>query len=120
MTKTIATALALSLTANVVMADAEKVAAYLAERETEFDQIPPERLKELQKLADFVRQHKPARLLFVCTHNSRRSQLGQVWAAAAAEYYGVPNVSTYSGGTESTAFNPRAVAALNRAGVEVT
>jgi protein-tyrosine-phosphatase len=59
-------------------------------------------------------------VLFVCTHNSRRSHIAQVLALAAARHAGVPNVRTFSGGTEVTAFNPRAVAALRRAGVEIT
>jgi hypothetical protein len=37
----------------------------------------------------------------------------------AALYYGVGPVETFSGGTEATAFNPRAVAALQRAGFEI-
>jgi arsenate reductase len=60
-----------------------------------------------------------ARLTFIGTHNSRRSHFGQVWAAVAAHYFGMQNIETYSGGTEVTAFNPRAVAALERVGFEV-
>jgi protein-tyrosine phosphatase/arsenate reductase len=58
-------------------------------------------------------------VIFVCTHNSRRSQLGQAWMRAAASYYGLDNVYTFSGGTESTAFNYRMVAAVERAGFMV-
>jgi protein-tyrosine-phosphatase len=60
-----------------------------------------------------------AKLIYICTHNSRRSHFGQIWAATAAEYYGISNVESYSGGTESTAFNERSVAAVRRAGFEV-
>ena len=42
--------------------------------------------------------------------------MGQLWAAAAAAHSGIDGVETYSGGTEATAFNPRAGAALERAG----
>lgn len=58
-------------------------------------------------------------LLFVCTHNSRRSHMGQLLAAVAARRVGVP-VRTFSAGTEATAFNPRAAAALARAGFDIT
>jgi arsenate reductase (thioredoxin) len=58
-------------------------------------------------------------LTFVCTHNSRRSILCQVWGTAAAAYFGVPGVQTFSGGTEATACNSRAVAVLRRAGFEI-
>lgn len=57
--------------------------------------------------------------VFICTHNSRRSHLAQVWAQTAALWYGVPGVSTFSGGTEVTACNPRTVAALRRQGFPV-
>jgi hypothetical protein len=82
--------------------------------------IPEDRKEILRKLVNFVASRvadgKPAELIFICTHNSRRSHLSQIWAQVAADYYGIPNVVTYSGGTEATAFNPRAVAALERAG----
>ena len=60
-----------------------------------------------------------ANLNFICSHNSRRSHLGQIWLQMAAAYYEVELVKAYSGGTEETAFNPRAVAALQRAGFAV-
>lgn len=101
----------------------DKVHAYLAEREKEFGTIPPERRALLKSVADFIceqqRENRPVRLLFVCTHNSRRSQFGQIWSMAAAAYYGLTIPSAYSGGTESAAFNPRAVAAIERAGLSV-
>lgn len=95
------------------------VEAYLAARAGEFDRIDAERRAALEKLAGYVRQERAAgrvaKLTFVCTHNSRRSHMAQIWAAAAARDAGV-RVTTYSGGTEVTAFNPRAVAAVERAG----
>jgi arsenate reductase len=58
-------------------------------------------------------------ILFVCTHNSRRSHMAQLLGAAAAARFGIP-AKTFSGGTEATAFNPRAVAALKRVGFDIT
>lgn len=99
------------------------VRKYLEERAGEFDQIPAERKVTLQKLATYVRSQtaadKPARFTFICTHNSRRSHLSQIWTAAAADFYSVPGVESFSGGTEATAFNPRAIAAIERAGMKV-
>ncbi len=87
------------------------------------DAIPADRREHLERLAGFVQTKRvageTARLVFICTHNSRRSQMGQLWAAAAAVYYGVDHVETYSGGLEVTAFNPRAVDALTRAGFQI-
>ncbi len=84
------------------------------------DAIPEERKRLLEEVAAFVSSKRQAgeaaELAFICTHNSRRSQMGQLWAAAAAAHFGVDDVRTYSGGTEATAFNPSAVAAMERAG----
>ena len=86
----------------------------------ELDTIAEERKRGLRKLALFIRtkraSNETASLTFICTHNSRRSHMSQLWAATAAAWYGVKDVATFSGGTEATAFNPRAVAALARAG----
>ncbi len=99
-----------------------ELAEYVTQRQAEFDQISAERKRQLSQLSDYLRKRADAgdssRLIFVCTHNSRRSHMAQLWAAVAAEVYGVP-VATYSGGTEATAFNPRAVAALQRAGFRI-
>lgn len=100
------------------------VSKYLTARAAEFENIPAERKVMLQELADHVKAcsdaDKTAHLVFICTHNSRRSHLAQIWALAAAEFYGIPKVETWSGGTEATAFNPRAVAAIQRAGLQVS
>lgn len=101
----------------------EKLRQYVASRVGEFDSIPQQRRDQLRQLAAFIREKvkadRPARLIFICTHNSRRSQMCQVWAATAAAYFGVPHVENFSGGTEVTAFNARAVAALRCAGLAI-
>jgi arsenate reductase len=90
---------------------------------SEFDSIAAERKDLLQQLVQFVEKKIKAcqhvHLNFICTHNSRRSHLSQIWAQAAAHYYKVPNVFCYSGGTEATAFNPRAVKAMQEAGFSI-
>ena len=89
---------------------------------SEADIIPAARKEKLQQLASYIEAKRTAEriaLNFICTHNSRRSHLAQIWAAVAAYYYGVSKVKTFSGGTEATAFNPRAVAAMNRAGFRI-
>lgn len=79
----------------------------------------PEREPELEELAAAVAEEEGAQVLFICTHNSRRSHLCQVWAQTGADRFGLEGVRTYSGETEATAFNERAAAALERAGFEV-
>lgn len=84
--------------------------------------ISLERKEQIEMLVtymkDCLQQGKPLRLNFICTHNSRRSQLSQVWAQTAADYFNIP-LQSYSGGVEETAFNERAVASLQRFGFQV-
>ena len=85
--------------------------------------ISNERRLELQPLIAFIQEnvshHKNVNLNFICTHNSRRSHLSQVWAQAAACYYNVKNVYCYSGGTEATAMFPMAAQTLVSAGFQI-
>ncbi len=97
---------------------------YIASIKSTMSSIPEERKMEIEKLAVYVKAqiqaNKPVNLVFICTHNSRRSQMSQIWASVAAEQYQLADkIKTYSGGTENTAFNPRAVTALERAGLSV-
>ena len=96
---------------------------YIDELLQELNFIPEERKELLAQLARYIREKRTndhlVALNFICTHNSRRSHLSQIWAATAANYYGLDNVTTYSGGTEATAFNPRAVAAMERVGFQI-
>jgi protein-tyrosine-phosphatase len=98
--------------------------AYLQNAEKDFKTIPKERKEQLQKVALYINTklntEKKVSLLFICTHNSRRSHMGQLWATAAAEYYGIIGVNNYSGGTEMTAFNERAVKSMVKAGFVIT
>jgi arsenate reductase (thioredoxin) len=90
----------------------------------EFNQITTERKPVIGELTRFIQKRinakAPVYLNFICTHNSRRSHLSQLWAQAAAYYYGIPDVACYSGGTEATAFNPRAVKAMQDAGFMIS
>lgn len=96
---------------------------YIESFEEENTLIPQERKELLARLATYIRekmeQQQTVNLNFICTHNSRRSQLSQVWAATAASWYGLDSIRTFSGGTEATAFNLRAVDALQRAGFQI-
>lgn len=102
----------------------EQLQTYISALQKGVANIPKDRKKELDKIVLFVQNRvksgEQVQLTYICTHNSRRSHFGQIWAATAAAYYGVPNVKTYSGGTEATAFNERAIAACKRAGFEIS
>lgn len=89
----------------------------------QLDEITFERKQLLQKISNYIQTKKdnqqPINLVYVCTHNSRRSHFGQVWADVAANYFGVKDVHTFSGGTEATTFNPNAVNALRKIGFDI-
>lgn len=56
---------------------------------------------------------------FICTHNSRRSQLAQVWAQIAIAYFEIPGISCYSGGMEQTTVYTQITRTLANQGIEV-
>ena len=84
--------------------------------------ISEERKGLLQDLIAYIQNKLDAdeevNLNFICTHNSRRSQLSQIWAQVAAHCYDIV-IHSYSGGVEVTEFNPRAVASMERFGFSV-
>lgn len=85
--------------------------------------ISAKRKSILQPLTDFiqekVKKEEEVRLNFICTHNSRRSHLSQVWAQIMAAHFGVPKVFAYSGGTEATAMFPFVAETLKGQGLEI-
>lgn len=85
--------------------------------------ISEERKTVLQPLVDYIQSkiidNKEIRLNFICTHNSRRSHLSQIWAQTMAFYFGIKNVYCYSGGTEATAMFPKVVETLQHQGFDV-
>ncbi len=89
----------------------------------ELDTLGDERTELLTELAEFISSeldsNRTAKLTFICTHNSRRSHMSQIWAAVMAARFGVEQIDTFSGGTEATAFNPRAVASMKRTGFRI-
>ncbi|MBX9806961.1 MAG: protein-tyrosine-phosphatase [Flavobacteriaceae bacterium] len=88
-----------------------------------FESISDERKIVLQPLIDFIQKkasnEQETRLNLICTHNSRRSHLSQVWAQTAAAYYVIKNVFCYSGGTEATAMFPMVSKTLAKQGFQI-
>lgn len=97
---------------------------FCKELELEFDLISKERKDKLLSLSDYISnkiaKKEVPKLVVICTHNSRRSHIGQIWLAVAADYFQLPQIQTYSGGTEATAFNIRAVNAFKRIGFNIS
>ncbi len=101
----------------------EPLRPYVSQIVAELDKVSPERRESLDQIAAQIATRleygKPARLTFICTNNSRRSHMSQLWSQTAAYYYGLDKVYSFSGGTESTACNIRTVSALRRVGFSV-
>lgn len=89
----------------------------------DFDKITPDRREKLTAIGDFLLGHasdtSTFSALFVCTHNSRRSHMADTWFKYGLVYFDIQHFESYSGGLEATAFNPNAIAALQRAGFEI-
>lgn len=84
--------------------------------------IPASRRDQLlpiiQYLKDSIAQKNTPALNFICTHNSRRSQFSQIWAATLAHHFDIEIVS-FSGGVEVTECNIRTIESLKRFGFEI-
>ncbi|MFY7935911.1 MAG: protein-tyrosine-phosphatase [Flavobacterium sp.] len=82
-----------------------------------------ERQAVLKPLADYIQNkvnlQEEIRLNFICTHNSRRSHLSQIWAQTMAFHFNIKNVFCYSGGTEATAMFPKVAETLTNQGFEI-
>ena len=89
----------------------------------DIESISNERKKTLNPLIDFIQnkvnKKQDIRINFICTHNSRRSHLSQVWAQTMAYYFNIKNVYCYSGGTESTALFPVVAETLKKLGFKI-
>ncbi len=85
--------------------------------------ITEDRKNALQVLIEFInkkqREGLASRLNFICTHNSRRSHLSQIWAQTMAHHFNVNQVFCYSGGTEATAMFPMVGQVLEKTGFEI-
>jgi arsenate reductase len=88
-----------------------------------FISISEERKIILQPLIDYIQSktktNQAINLNFICTHNSRRSHLSQVWAQTMATYFNISSVNCYSGGTEATALFPSVAEALGGSGFKL-
>lgn len=80
-----------------------------------------DRKTQLLKIAETITKEYTVKevvnINFICTHNSRRSQLGQVWSFFAADYFKL-NINSFSGGTEVTSFYRNTLKTLQKVGFE--
>lgn len=87
------------------------------------ESITDERKDKLHQLTDFIQSkvdtNQEIRINFICTHNSRRSHLFQVWGQTMANFFNIKNVFCYSGGTEATALFPTVAETLQNSGFQI-
>jgi len=87
------------------------------------ENITSDRAEVLEKLISYIKdktsKDEIIRLNFICTHNSRRSQLWQIWAQTMAYHFGIKNVNCYSGGTEARAMFPKVAETLSHQGFDI-
>lgn len=82
--------------------------------------IKDTRKAQLLELASLIKDEEDrAQLIIICTHNSRRSQLTELWINFLANHHNYKNIVAYSGGTEATAFNHRMVKAVEKFGFNI-
>ena len=85
--------------------------------------VSEERKAILHTLVDYIQNKvntkEQVRLNFICTHNSRRSHLSQIWAQTMAFHFGIKNVFCYSGGTEATAMFSKVGETLQNQGFHI-
>lgn len=85
--------------------------------------ISKKRLDVLNPLIEYIQSKKDKNqainLNFICTHNSRRSHLSQIWAQTLAHFFNIENVTCFSGGTEATAMYPKVSETLQKTGFDI-
>jgi arsenate reductase len=74
----------------------------------------------LQEIGTFIgnriKEDKQLNLNYICTHNSRRSQLAQIWSSYATNFYKIKKIENFSGGTAVTAFYRNTLKTLQEVG----
>ena len=85
--------------------------------------VSDERKEVLNPLVTYIQKKVNAkeeiRLNFICTHNSRRSHMSQIWAQTMAFHFKIKSIFCYSGGTEATAMFPKVAETLISQGFEI-
>ncbi len=77
-----------------------------------------DRVEQLEAIARAFAKEEELKVIFICTHNSRRSHFSEILFRTAALHYGLNHVHTFSGGTEGTALFPVVAESCKRFGFE--
>lgn len=94
----------------------EKLQSLIQNFEEQALSITEERKNSLDALAQTISEELTSNehldIVIICTHNSRRSQVGELWIRTLANYFSIENVHSFSGGTEATALHPNMAQAI--------
>ncbi len=89
----------------------------------DLESIPEYRKELLNPIREFIQskieKNEAMALNFICTHNSRRSHLSQIWAQVMANHFGFKNVVCYSGGTAATSLFSKVIDTLHLQGFNI-
>lgn len=95
---------------------------YISETIDNFS-LSPGRVDMLEKIATTLFKIKSTQdelnVVFVCTHNSRRSHMAQVMFAAMVEHLEIDHTNSFSAGTEATEVHPLTISSLQEVGFDV-
>ena len=82
--------------------------------------IDVNRIELLKSIAVYIANEMKAQrnvnLNYICTHNSRKSQIAQVWSSYATAYFKFTGINSFSGGTAITSFYRNTVKTLQEVG----
>jgi protein-tyrosine-phosphatase len=96
----------------------EQLIRQIAAKEENISKTRKNALSHLADTLEDKNKKEPFPLIFICTHNSRRSIFAEVWANVLADYYQLP-VKAYSGGTEVTAVHQNTLDCLGNIGFRI-
>lgn len=98
------------------------IEAYLAQLSP--NNITEKRKEKLNMISEYIykklKQQEPVALNFICTHNSRRSFLTNVWANVLAYHFKLPLIESYSAGTEATEIFSSCLEVLEENGFQIS
>lgn len=96
----------------------KKLYNYIHELEDQFQAIPNKKKEKLDSISAYILENqrlgKVSKISFVSKNNAQRTQLCQIWLDAAAKYYGLREISSFSAGYTPKTFSPKIVDALKR------
>ncbi|WP_196893237.1 low molecular weight phosphatase family protein [Aureivirga marina] len=89
----------------------------ISQNDIEITNDRKETLNDIAKavLDEYLRNER-VNLNFICSHNSRRSQFAQIWGNYAINFFSIPNMECFSGGTVVTALHRNTVKTLKEVG----